>query len=317
MVPSFVLSPFQILLNYLSDELHERNLHSLIHVCGDIIPGAQRERITTGWDVFSILRQRNIIGNEPEKMANLLAIIKELRPKRKDLVVKIKRHIQENYEEPDSLLKDLESSSDNTLPFRDRVISRPPTSMPLVPQEDCCRVHCPGVAFSCNPCCDARCCSLILAMLFSLLALLTLMAWLLGKKDLDSEIQKAVVSVSVFLIVCSVISIICRRYWRPRDQLNYTVLPASHEIRSNLASYATLKYSRTSYNSMGQRTESPRHECSCQSAQNTASSSLTSRASSVLSYTALLPDDIVPDGFPREDFPEFFVQNVEDDLIEV
>lgn len=307
MVPSFVLSPFQILLNNLSDELHERNLHSLIHVCGDIIPGAQRERIATGWDVFSILRQRNIIGNEPEKMANLLAIIKELRPKRKDLVVKIKRHIQENYEEPDSLLKDLDSSSDNNLLFRDRVISRPPTSMPLVPQEDCCRIHCPGFAFSCNPCCDAFSCSLILAMLFSLLALLT---WSLGTKDLDSEITQkvvlSVVSVSVFLAICSVINAICIRYCRQRDQLNYSVLPASHEIRSNLASYATLNYSRTSYNSMGQRTESPRYENSCQSAQNTASSSLTSRASSVLSYPTLLPDDIVPDGFPREDYPEFF-----------
>ena len=313
MVPSFVLSPFQVLLNNLSDELHERNLHSLIHICGDLIPGAQRERITTGWDAFSILRQRNIIGSEPEKMANLLAIIKELRPKRKDLVLKIKRHIQDNYDEPD--LRDFESSSDNTLPFRDRVISRPPTSMPPIPQEDCCRVRCSGFAFSCNPCCDACCGCAILAILFSLLALVTLTALSLGNKDLQPETTtKAVLSVVFgFLAVCSVISVIYIRYCRPRHQLNYKVLPTSRDIRTNLASSAILNYSRTSYNSMGQRLESPRYVCSSfQSCQNTPSNSLTSRASSVPSYQRL-SDDIVPDGSPPDDCPEIFTQNVEDD----
>ena len=325
MVPSFVLNPFQLLLNNLSDELHERNLHSLIHVCGDLIPGAQRERITTGWDAFTILRQRNVIGSEPQKMKNLLAIIKELRPNRKDLVLKIKRHIQDNYEEPDLILKDFESSSDSTLPFR--VISRPPTSTRHTPQEDCCRIHCSGLACSCNPCCDACCCFVILAILFTLLAIVTFMAFRFGRNDVHPEISHeavlSVVGVFGFLAVCSVVSVIYIRYCRPRYQLNYTVLPTARDIRTNLASYGTSDSSRTSYNSMGQRIESPRYECSCsQSGQNTTSTSLTSRASSVPSYP-LLPDFIVPDGFPWDDYPEFFNQNVqnveheEDTLIEV
>ena len=302
MVPSFVLSPFQILLNNLSDELHERNLHSLIHVCGDIIPGAQRERIATGWDVFSILWQRNIIGSEPEKMANLLAIIKELRPKRKDLVVKIKRHIQENYEEPDSLLKDLDSSSDKTLSFRSRVISRPPKSMPGIPQQDCCRVQCPGCTFSCDACCC--CSSVVLAILFSLLVLVVLMARYLGKEHLKHI--EPVVSVACVLGLMAVFIVIYVRYCRRSDQLNYEILPTSHDIRTNLASYAASHSWRTSYHSMGQRVESS------QSGQNTASSSLTSRASSVPNCP-LLPDDVVPDGFPRNDYPELFTQDVEDE----
>ena len=289
MIPSFVLSPFQILLNNLSDELHERNLHSLIHVCGDLIPGAQRERITTGWDAFIILRQRNIIGSEPEKMANLLAIIKELRPKRKDLVLKIKRHIQDNYEEPD--LKDFESSSDNTLAFRDRhVISRPPTSMPPIPQDDCCRVHCPGCTFSCNPCCDACCCWScgILAILFSLLALLVLLiAWQFKGENLQPI--ETVLCVVCVLGLLAVFIVILIRYCRARDQLYYEILPTSRHIRTNLASYAASHSWRTSYNSMGQRTESG------QSGQSTTASLVTSKASSVLSYP-LLPDDIVSDG---------------------
>ena len=305
MVPSFVLSPFQILLNNLSDELHERNLHSLIHVCGDLIPGPQRERITTGWDAFSILRQRNIIGSEPEKMANLLAIIKELRPKRKDLVLKIKRHIQDNYDEPD--LRDFESSSDNILPFRDRLITRPPTSMPPTPQEDCCRIHCPGCAFSCNPCCDTSCCwsFVMLVILFSLLALVVVMACgYFGSEHLQQiETMLCVVCVLGFLAVFIVIYV---RYCRPRDQLYYEILPTTRDIRANIESYAASHSWRTSYNSMGQRIESS------QSGQTTASSVLTSRASSALSYP-LVPDDIVPDGFPRDDYPEFFTQNVEDE----
>ena len=318
MVP--VLNPFQLLLNNLSDELHERNLHSLIHVCGDLIPGAQRERITTGWDAFTILRQRNVIGSEPQKMKNLLAIIKELRPNRKDLVLKIKRHIQDNYEEPDLILKDFESSSNSTLPFR--VISRRSTSTRHVPQEDCCRIHCLGLACSYNPRCDACCCCVILAILFTSLALVTsLMARSLGGITHEAVVL-SVVGVFAFLAVCSVISVIYLGYCRPRYQLNYTVLPTSCDIRNNLRSYATSdsSRSRTSYNSMGQRMKSPRCKCSCrQSGQNTASWSLTSKASSV-STSPLLPNDIVPDGFPWDDYPEFFNQNVEDEednLIEV
>jgi len=66
------LNPFQLLLNDISNELNQRNLQSLIHVCGNFIPGGQRENINTGWEVFSILRQQNLIGEESDQMKFLL-----------------------------------------------------------------------------------------------------------------------------------------------------------------------------------------------------------------------------------------------------
>lgn len=60
------------------------------------------KKIKIGWDVFNILLRQNVIGSEPEKIANLLAIIKELR--RRDLVHMIKKHIQQHYEQPEMIL---------------------------------------------------------------------------------------------------------------------------------------------------------------------------------------------------------------------
>ena len=317
-----VLNPFQLLLNDLSNELDEKNLHSLIHVCGDLIPAGQRENIRSGWDAFRILRQLNVIGEEPEKMANLLAIIKVLRPKRRDLVTKIKRHIQDNYKNPDLILKDFESSSNFTLPFH--VISRPSTPIiSHIPQEDCCRIRCCGLACICNPCCDACCCCVILALLFFFLAIVAALAWYSNipvvskylKSDDDTRTAGPfVISILGFLAVCSVISVIYIRYCRP-DQLNYAMLPSSQEIRSNQASYASSESVHTSYNSaMGRRIEPPRRECSCSSGQYTASSSLTSRAS--LRYHPRLPDDVVPDCFPQDDYTDVLTQEVEEVAVE-
>ena len=321
------LDPFQILLNGLSSELHERNLHSLIHVCGNHIPAGEREKISSGWGVFSILRQRNLIGSEPEKMANLLRIIKELRPRRRDFVDKIKRHIEENYEEPELILKDFESSSEYTLPIR--VISRSSTPIIDMPQEDCCRIRCCGLTCSFNPCCDGCCCCVILAILFSFLAIVAALAWYssipvvnkyLNDRDDLKHAGPYVISSLGILAVCNVIGVIYIRCCRPRDQLNYTVLPASHEIRSSRqASYAASDSSQAcSCHSaaMGQRIERRRRECSFSSGQYTASSSLNSRAS--LRYPRL-PDDVVPDGFPHDDNSEVFTreeEEVEGDLTE-
>ena len=101
------ISPFKILLNNLNSELDQRNLESLVHVCWELIPGGQRERITSGWEVFSVLLRQSAIGEEPRKMAFLLGIIKELRPKRRDLVGIVKRYIEEHYEQPEKILTEI------------------------------------------------------------------------------------------------------------------------------------------------------------------------------------------------------------------
>ena len=80
------ISPFNILLNNLSSDLSKLNLHNLVNVCGQLISEVERERVSSGWDVFKILIRRDAIGEEPRRMAFLFRIIKELRPKRRDLV---------------------------------------------------------------------------------------------------------------------------------------------------------------------------------------------------------------------------------------
>ena len=163
------ISPFKILLNNLNGELDQRNLESLVHVCGELIPGGQRERITSGWEVFSILLRQNAIGEEPRKMAFLLGIIKELRPKRRDLVGMVKRYIEEHYEQPEEILTDFESSSDGYI-----VIPRSPTPTSF---HDCCTVRCGCFNCSCTPCCSGFCCFVIIAVFFIFLAIAAALLW--------------------------------------------------------------------------------------------------------------------------------------------
>ena len=153
------ISPFNILLNNLSNELSSVNLQSLINVCGDRISESERERISSGWDVFKILIQRNAMGENPMGMKFLIRIVKELRPKRRDLVDMVKKYVEDHCEESKEMLNDLEFSSDNY-----RLISR--TSMPFLGGNNQfnarwgCRCNC-----ECNQGCSKYCCFVIIAML--------------------------------------------------------------------------------------------------------------------------------------------------------
>ena len=315
-----VLDPFQILLNDLSIELNERNLKSLVHVCGNLIPGGQREGITSGWDIFSILRHQNVIGSEPEKMVNLLRIIKVL--KRRDLVNMIKRYVQNHSEQPEEIFEDFESSSDSHIPFP--VISSRSSTPISVPQEDCCRIRCCGFACNYNPCCDGCCCCVILAIVFSFLAIAAALAWYskipklhkyLTSNDDRNSAGPYVIGVLGILAACSVAGAIyvrcCKRRLRKHDQ-SFSRLESSQpsfpETSSIVASYAASDSTRASYIS-ARRIERPRHY-SGSSGQFTASSSLASPTSS--RHPRLL-DDIVPDGPQAEDYPEFFTQEVDQD----
>ena len=162
------ISPFNILLNNLSSDLSKLNLHNLVNVCGELISEVERERISSGWDVFKILIRRDAIGEEPRRMAFLLRIIKELRPKRRDLVSMVKKYIEDNYNQPQEILDDFESSSDEYT-----IIQRSPRP---VPREDCCInircccCSCKTCNLSCNHCCSWFCCLVIAAMILILSA---------------------------------------------------------------------------------------------------------------------------------------------------
>ena len=165
------ISPFNILLNNLSNELSSVNLQSLINVCGDRISESEREGISSGWDVFKILIQRNAMGENPMGMKFLIRIVKELRPKRRDLVDMVKKYVEDHCEESKEILNDLEISSDNY-----KLISR--TSMPFLGGDSQfnarwgCRCNC-----ECNQGCSKYCCFVIIAML--LISLVAAVAFLI------------------------------------------------------------------------------------------------------------------------------------------
>ena len=169
--PVMALSKFQLLLNNLSNELNERNLQSLIHICGDLIPGGQRDNIRNGWQVFTILLHQDAIGDSPQKLQLLLQIVRELKPKRKDLVSMVKRYIEENYEEAEIILNDIESSGEFSFQS-----SRPPTPT-LVDDSGCLfRTSC----FNCSCtrcCCNCCCCCAFLAIFFLLLTVTSVLVW--------------------------------------------------------------------------------------------------------------------------------------------
>ena len=169
------IDPFPILLNNLSNELENRDLQSLKNVCAEYIPGGERENIKMGWDVFNILLRQNVIGSEPEKIANLLAIIKELR--RRDLVHMIKKHIQEHYKNPEMILNYVRVSDSLSGPkianSSNRIQSDEQGSTPCCVQDcSCCRFTCYS-----SPCCDLPCCCIISAILFAFFTVAAVLAW--------------------------------------------------------------------------------------------------------------------------------------------
>ena len=159
------LSKFQLLLNNLSNELNERNLQSLIHICGDLIPGGQRDNIRNGWQVFTILLHQDEIGDTPEKLQLLLQIVRELKPKRKDLVSMVKRYIEENCEEAETILNKFEWSGKFSVRSW-----RPPTPILVDDRYSGCLFRTGCFNCSCTRCyCNCCCCCVFLAVFFLLL----------------------------------------------------------------------------------------------------------------------------------------------------
>ena len=205
------ISEFNILLNDLSSELDQANLRSLMHVCRELIPGGQRETIRSGLDVFSILLHRNAIGEDPPKMAYLLRIIKQLRPKRRDLVNMVKSHIKHNYEAPEEILDDVDSSSDGY------AISRSSTPV-VMDHNECCAARCCCLNCVCIPCCSAFSCCLLLTVSFIFLVVMASVFWYtrhfpsvynyLHSKDDLKDAGPVVIGILAFFTICSVLSVI-------------------------------------------------------------------------------------------------------------
>ena len=305
------LSKFQLLLNNLSNELSERNLQSLIHICGDLIPGGQRDNIKNGWQIFAILLHQDAIGDTPEKLKLLLQIVGELKPKRKDLVSMVKRYIEQNYEEAEIIINDFESSGEFS--FRS---SRPPTpTLVHDPYTGCLfRTGC----FNCSCtrcCCDCCCCCAFLAIFFLLVAGASALVWytvpgidtIHNHKSVGPMMIIALGLLAVFFFALSVAYHCFRRH---RGEARYALLSDVDDRTSNRAvhdnSYAASVGTRTSC-----RTFPRKMYRSTSSGRTTASSSFVSTFNSYRAPIASVPSDLGTDGGLRQH--NVFITEYEED----
>ncbi|XP_029192175.2 uncharacterized protein LOC114958539 [Acropora millepora] len=249
------LSKFQLLLNNLSNELSERNLQSLIHICGDLIPGGQRDNIRSGWQVFTILLHQDAIGDGPEKLQLLLQIVRELKPKRKDLVSMVKRYIEENCEEAETILNEFEWSG--KFSFRSL---RPPTPILVDDRYSGCLFRTGCFNCGCTRCyCNCCCCSAFLAVFFILLTVTSVLVWCTDKifpkaeeySNTHHNFGRIVTSVFGFAAVLFfTLSVGCYCFQRHRGAASHTLLSDVDDTTSNQAvhesSYAASVGTRTS-----------------------------------------------------------------------
>ena len=254
--PVMALSKFQLLLNNLSNELSERNLQSLIHICGDLIPGGQRDNIRSGWQVFTILLHQDAIGDGPEKLQLLLQIVRELKPKRKDLVSMVKRYIEENCEEAETILNEFEWSG--KFSFRSL---RPPTPILVDDRYSGCLFRTGCFNCGCTRCyCNCCCCSAFLAVFFILLTVTSVLGCYTGIISSDEDDRKKYCEAHHIGIVTSVfgfaavlfftLSVGCYCFQRHRGAASHTLLSDVDDTTSNQAvhesSYAASVGTRTS-----------------------------------------------------------------------
>ena len=157
-----------------------------------------------------------MIGSEPEKMANLLAMIKVLR--RRDLVHMIKEHIKEQYEQPEVVLNLVRSIVDSSGPklayIRNQSDEQRASSLTCCVQDCCC---CKLTCYS-SPCCDLSCCSVVLAILFTFFTVAAILAWFADIPEVTRYLNSTddlrrsgpyIVAILAFFALCSAL---CRVY---------------------------------------------------------------------------------------------------------
>ena len=305
------ISPFNILLNRLSNNMSTMNLQSLVDVCGEeFISEPERERILKDpeygrREVFKILRRRNAIGDAPRKMAFLLRIIKELRPKRPDLVNMVKTYIEDHYEEPPEILNDFEFSSDDYV-----IIPRPSSTIPEVDccGKDCCNVRCGCCSCNCgcNPCCSTFCCVMLVALLLVFTAFVIVLFWYilpfssrpLNENDNFKVVGRVMLCFLLFVAFCFIVFGVYIK--RRKTELSYLELQGdiSPDYGSLNSSSDSIRPTCPVYVKKIERGNGRR--CSCSSGHITASSSYDS-LNSARGNRPIPEAAVVTDGYRKRD----------------
>ena len=127
---------FRILLNRISAQLSEKDIRSLVHMCK--IPECQRARMKDGISLFDNLMKRDIINEN--KLDSLKKMLKNLNPKRRDLIKEIQNFENGTEDDAYSTLTSVVSSVPS--------IITPPVSSSDV-KSSCCTLECPCMMVSC------------------------------------------------------------------------------------------------------------------------------------------------------------------------
>ncbi|XP_032240169.2 uncharacterized protein LOC116619461 [Nematostella vectensis] len=183
------IDPFDRLLNNISHDLDDANLRSLIYICSHYIPGCKRDEIKHGLQVFRLLKERDVIAGNREKIGNLLAIVYEIKPRRKDIIQKVKDFIE--FDLGLVIAGDLESSGEHTpILFRGEndgsfLRCRSPAVTPR-----CCAIECCCCSCNCRPSTVPASVCLVFSALFALLSVLAAIAWYGDLKVVTDAVKK-------------------------------------------------------------------------------------------------------------------------------
>lgn len=105
------LDSFLVLLNKISYELTKKNLDSLIYICK--VPGSLQREMVNGIAVFQYLMRTNHISKE--KVWRLREILKNMRPKRRDILEMVDDYIKEEAIDSETTTKINESEETDLL----------------------------------------------------------------------------------------------------------------------------------------------------------------------------------------------------------
>ena len=181
---------FDVLLMELSNNLSNDNLRSLKHVCRNYLNENQRETVKHGLEVFEILRKRDVVTAERDRIGNLLIIITAMRPKRKDLIRKvesfiIKNHVDFpeagvdviNFPEKKELEDSYSSKEGNAIDSKDNTERSRSANFNWLPQPRCCTVELCCCACNCYSVRVPPCFYASLSVLMILLTIFAVLAW--------------------------------------------------------------------------------------------------------------------------------------------
>ena len=239
---------FRLLLNKISCQLNEQDLRSLVHMCD--IPEGLRSGMKDGISLFDNLIKRDIINEH--NLDRLKMMLKNLSPKRRDLIKQI-----ENFENG-TYLQDDRSSTLTSIVSITSTQKSVATSDTAKPTEICCTLECPCLMIVLKKFRFKIASSyIVLTALFSLSFLLVALFWYAGVPKITESIEshkhlkKSGPFILIGIIVMYVICLFSMRYARKRRTRQSNQSAAATGIEDGMKEFRTKRSGKNQLNSAG------------------------------------------------------------------